>query len=234
MVVSMPYAAPVEARGSAWARCDRDRRTRRRSSCPLAGPRHRCLPQTMSDLFRAVAEKVLRGVIVDTTFEYAHITREWFSESPAPPSGTRHSAIATPPKESSMAKTVTAAELFHKIEAGSVPEILDVRNKDEVPGQQGRGPPRPSRRATSPSTRSSRTSRTTPAGRCPARSSSAARQRFRARGRGVRGPRRRDAVARRRHRGLGEAPCLPLRFRTCPAGCGRGSSSVQPRRASPT
>jgi glyoxylase-like metal-dependent hydrolase (beta-lactamase superfamily II) len=30
-----------------------------------------------------------------------------------------------------MAKTITAAELFREIEAGTVPEILDVRNKDE-------------------------------------------------------------------------------------------------------
>ena len=30
-----------------------------------------------------------------------------------------------------MSKTITAAELFHAIEAGTIPEILDVRNKDE-------------------------------------------------------------------------------------------------------
>ena len=30
-----------------------------------------------------------------------------------------------------MAKTITAAELFRELEAGTVPEILDVRNKDE-------------------------------------------------------------------------------------------------------
>lgn len=38
-----------------------------------------------------------------------------------------------------MAKTITAAELFREIEAGTVPEILDVRNKDEFAASQVEG-----------------------------------------------------------------------------------------------
>ena len=30
-----------------------------------------------------------------------------------------------------MASTITAAELFAELSAGTIPEILDVRNKDE-------------------------------------------------------------------------------------------------------
>ena len=38
-----------------------------------------------------------------------------------------------------MAKTITAADLFRELESGSVPEILDVRNKDEFAASKVEG-----------------------------------------------------------------------------------------------